>query len=465
MHTESALSARWLEKPARHDALHAAKVERIARQLRLRTSTQPVSLKKKTPPHQVPKRHDRRRSDEKIDLSDLDQILEIDPVAMTCTAEPAVTFDEVVRATMRHGLVPIVVPEHKTITLGGSVAGCSIESMSFQYGGFHDTCLEYELITAKGEVLSCSPDRHALIFQMIHGSFGTLGILSKLKFRLVRAAPHVHVKYETYTTLDAFQQAIWRHFTAQDVDYMDGQIFSPTKHVLCLGRFVEKAPYVSRYDWLKAYCESIPKRSEDFLTTYDYLFRYDRGVTHVTPKSLVGRALFGKLVHSDSMLRAADRFHRFLPAKNPSVIVDVFVPFSRTAEFMDWYHREVHYYPVWCVPYRRMRDYEWLSPRWWAGVNDPLFLDLAVYGLKQQPGRNFYKEFEGELLQVNGTKTLISYNYYDEQTFWSLWNKATYQAVKQLTDPDNIFRDLYTKTCRAALGLQEQSPSGGATVH
>ena len=465
MHTELSPSVSGSPKANQQNARHAAKVERIAQQLRHRKSTRPASFKKKTPPHQVPKRFDQRRLDDKIDLSDLDQIIEIDVVAMTCTAEPAVTFDEVVRATLRHGLVPIIVPEHKTISLGGSVAGCSIESMSFRHGGFHDTCLEYEIITAKGDVLRCSPDENPLIFQMIHGSFGTLGVLSQLKFKLVRAAPYVHVKYETYETLEAFQQAILRHFTAQDADYLDGQIFSPTKHVLCVGRFVEKAPYVSRYDWLKAYCESIPRLSEDYLTVYDYLFRYDRGVTHVKPQSLVGRALFGKLIHSDSVLRAADRFHRFLPAKNPPVIVDVFVPFSRTAQFMDWYHREIHYYPVWCVPYRRMRDYEWLSPRWWAGVQDPLFLDLAVYGLKQEPGRNIYKEFEDELLQVNGTKTLISYNYYDEQTFWSIWNKDTYQAVKQFTDPDNIFRDLYTKTCRAALGLEDPAPKPEGSVH
>ncbi|MBM7118060.1 FAD-binding oxidoreductase [Archangium primigenium] len=441
----------------RHEERHKAKVDRIARQLRQRTSTRPASFKKKTPPHQVPKHGDLRRGDDKIDLSDLDEILEIDPVTLTCTVEPAVTFDEVVQATLRHGLVPIIVPEHKTISLGGSVAGCSIESMSFKSGGFHDTCLEYEIITAKGDVLRCSPGENPLVFQMIHGSFGTLGVLSKLRFRLVRAAPYVHMTYETYDTLEAFQQAIFRHSTAQDVDYMDGQIFSATKHVLCLGRFTEEAPYTSRYDWLKAYCESIPVRQEDYLSTYDYLFRYDRGVTHVSPSSLVGRALFGKLVHSDSMLRAAHRFHRFLPKQNPSVIVDVFIPFSRTAEFMDWYHQEVRHYPVWCVPYKRVHDYEWLTPQWWSGVQDPLFLDLAVYGLQQPPGRNFYKEFEDELLRVNGTKTLISYNYYDEQTFWSLWNRDTYQAVKRLTDPDNVFRDLYTKTCRAALGLEGDS--------
>ena len=105
--------------------------------------------------------------------------------------------------------MPIVVPELKTITIGGAVSGCSIESMSFEYGGFHDTCLEYEVITATGEVLVCTPDNeHRLVFQMMHGSFGTLGILSKLTFKLVPAKPFVHVVYETHATLAEYQAAI-----------------------------------------------------------------------------------------------------------------------------------------------------------------------------------------------------------------------------------------------------------------
>jgi FAD/FMN-containing dehydrogenase len=454
MLTEPSAGLPTLGYTSRGDALHDAKVDAIVRQLRQRKGLGPASFKKRSPPHQVPKRFDSRRADEKVDLGDLDRILDIDPVGMTCTAEPAVTFDEVVKATLPHGLVPIIVPEHKTITLGGAVAGCSIESMSFRHGGFHDTCLEYEVITAKGDVLRCSPQEDPLLFQMMHGSFGTLGILSRLKFRLVRAAPYVHVTYETHATLEAFQQGIWRRFHAQDVDYLDGQIFSPTKHVLCVGRFVDTVPYTNRYEWLTAYCETIPRRSEDYLSTYDYLFRYNRGVTHARPQNKLVRALFGRWIHSDSVLRAANRFHKqLLPAKDPPVIVDVFVPFSRTAEFMDWYHREQHYYPVWCVPFRRTRDYEWLTPEWWSGIHDPLFLDLAVYGLPQPPGQNLYKAFEDELQRVNGTKTLISYNYYDEATFWSIWNPETYRAVKQRTDPDNLFRDLYVKTCRAARGL------------
>ncbi|RKH54209.1 FAD-binding oxidoreductase [Corallococcus sp. AB050B] len=453
MLTESVTGGPRVEVSSQAQALHEAKVEAIARQLRQRKGKGPASFKKKSPPHSVPKRFDARRRDEKVDLSDLDQILDIDTVGMTCTAEPAVTFDEVVRATLPLGLIPYIVPEHKTITLGGAIAGCSIESMSFRQGGFHDTCLEYEVITAKGEVLRCTPREDPLLFEMMHGSFGTLGILSKLRFKLVRCAPFVRVTNETHASLESFQQAIWHHFQDTGADYLDGQIFSPTKHVLCVGHFVDRAPYVHRYDWLTAYCESIPRRGEDYLPTYDYLFRYNRGVTHVKPKNLLARALFGKLIHSDSVLRTANRFTQLLPKKDPPVIVDVFVPFSRTAGFMDWYHREMKHYPVWCVPFRRTRDYEWLTPRWWSGMKDPLFLDLAVYGMPQPPGRNVYKELEDELQRVNGTKTLISYNYYDKETFWSIWNRDTYQAVKQRTDPDNLFRDLYVKTCKAALGL------------
>jgi hypothetical protein len=90
----------------------------------------------------------------------------------------------------------------KTITIGVAVAGCSLESMSYRYGGFHDTCLEYEVITAKGDVLTCTPENeHALIFQMMHGSFGTVGILSRLVFRLVPAKPFVHLRHETHASI------------------------------------------------------------------------------------------------------------------------------------------------------------------------------------------------------------------------------------------------------------------------
>lgn len=434
---------------------HDVKIARVVRQLRAHTSGRPVSLLKKSVSHQVPKRDDRRYTDDKIDLRDLDEILEIDPHARTCTAEPGVTFTELVRRTLPYGLVPIVVPELRTITVGGAVSGCSLESMSFRYGGFHDTCLEYEVVTAKGDVLKCTPENENwLVFQMMHGSFGTLGVLSKLKFRLVPAKPYVRMTYDHFRSLSQYKAAIHRHFVAKDVDFMDGIIHSPTHYVLSLGRFVDEVPYTNRYDWMKVYFRSTEERREDYLRTPDYFFRYDNGVTNVHPKSTLGRLLFGKFMHSNELLRLASTLRYLLPADKPEVTVDLFIPFSKVDDFMGWYEKALGHYPLWCVPYRRVRDYEWIADGYFRGLKDELFLDIAIYGMKQQGGRNHYKELEAELLEVQGLKTLISYNYYDEDVFWRIWNKPNYDAVKRVVDPDNVFRDLYVKTCRISRGLE-----------
>ena len=100
---------------------HSAKVARIVQQLRAHPPGKPLSLKKKAVAHQVPKANDLRRKDAKIDLGDLTEILEVDPVNRICVAESGVTFCDLVAATLPHGLIPLVVPELKTITIGGAV--------------------------------------------------------------------------------------------------------------------------------------------------------------------------------------------------------------------------------------------------------------------------------------------------------------------------------------------------------
>jgi FAD/FMN-containing dehydrogenase len=433
---------------------HDEKVARIVAQLEAHHGVRPLSLRKKTVSHQVPKAHDLRHHDEKIDVSDLTEILSIDPVNRICVAESGVTFQDLVHATLQHGLVPIVVPELATITIGGAVSGCSIESMSFARGGFHDTCLEYEVITATGEVLTCTPhNEHRLVFEMMHGSFGTLGILSKLVFELVPAKPFVHVTYERYRTLAEYQAAIRRRFEARDVDFMDGIIHSPRSFVLSLGRFVDAAPYTNRYDWMKVYYRSTAKRGEDYLRTIDYLFRYDRGVTNVRPKSVIGRALLGKLMTSTRWLELADKLHWLLKSSRPTITVDLFVPFSKAPAFMDWYQRKIGFFPIWVVPYRRVRDYPWLADSFWSSLGDSLFLDLAIYGMRQHGRRNIHREIERELCELGGIKTLISHNYYTRDEFWSIYNKRNYDSAKQITDPDNQFRDLYEKMCLATMGV------------
>jgi len=429
--------------------LHQEKVNRIARQLQERTSTTPLTLKKKAVSHQVPRPHDKKYTDEKLDISDLDQIIAIDLEQRICIAEPGVTFAEVVKATLPQGLIPLVVPELKTITVGGAVAGCSIESMSFKVGGFHDSCLKYEVVTATGDILVCSPDNeNQLLFQMLHGTFGTLGIITKLTFKLITAQPYVRVTYERYSTLDEYKAAIWRHYALQDIDFMDGIIHSTDLYVLSAGQFVDQAPYTNRYDWTKIYYLSTSKRNEDYLRTPDYLFRYNKGVTNVHPRSFLGRLLLGRFTNANRALRFAKTFRKVIPATVLPITVDTFIPFAKIESFMDWYRQEINHFPLWCVPYRIPHLYEWISDELAEQFQDELVLDIAIYGMHRDHAEQCYRTIEKELIELGTIKTLISTNLYTEEEFWKLWNKKNYDRVKQQTDPDNIFRGLFEKMCR-----------------
>lgn len=434
---------------------HDEKVARIAAALQAHPAGVPLSLKKRAVSHEVPKPGDLRRFDAKIDISDLNDILSIDPVTRTCTAEPGVTFARAVRETLKHGLVPVIVPEFEGITLGGAVAGCSIESMSYKYGGFHDTCLECEVLTARGEILVCTPENeNSLIFQMVHGTFGTVGIIVRITFRLTPAKRYVRVTYKKYGSLSDYKTAIWERFERRDIDFMDGIIHSPTEYALSLGTFADNAPYVNRYRRLKVYYTTTNTRSEDYLTTEDYFFRYDQGVTNVGPKSPLVRFLVGWLLQSSPRLWIAEKLKPWLkPGKIP-IIVDLFIPFRKADEFFAWYNREIGYYPLWCVPYRHMRDYEWIANNFMKKLRDPLYLDLAIYGMPKSKEKNYHRLIETALHNIGGIKTLISENFYDEDEFWSIWNRDNFEAAKEVTDPENLLRDLYVKTCRVMQGRE-----------
>ena len=433
---------------------HDEKVQRIINDVTVRAQARGghgdfISLGKAAVSHFVPNPHDPRHADTKLDLRDLNEVLELDIAGRTCTAEPGLTFSALVRATLPHGLAPMLVPELETITIGGAVAGCAIESMSHKHGGFHDSCPELEVVTATGEVLRCSADQNRDVFQMIHGSYGTLGIITKLKFKLIPAKPYVRMEYRRFETLAAFEEQLFEQCGAPDVDFVDAIVHSNEQFVLCLGRFADAAPATSSYTGLEIFYRSTLARTEDFLTTYDYFFRYDtdchwatRALPGMTTK--LGRLLFGKLLlGSTRLLNWSRRLRPILRhQKHLPVVIDLLIPKRRFAEFYRWYEEVIGYYPLWIVPYRVPAPYPWVAPK----HRSDLYVDVAIYGLaNDQPHVNYSKLLEERTYSLGGVKTLISENHYDERTFWKIYDRAAYEAVKRRTDPQNLFRDVYRK--------------------
>ena len=73
-------------------------------------------------------------------------------MARTAEVQGMCTYEDLVDATLPHGLVPLVVPQLRTITLGGAVTGLGIESTSFRNGLPHESVLEMDVLTGAGEL-------------------------------------------------------------------------------------------------------------------------------------------------------------------------------------------------------------------------------------------------------------------------------------------------------------------------
>src|SRR5665647_935622 len=126
---------------------------------------------------------DRREgSKRRLDLSGFCHVLDIDTAGGWVDVEGLTTYEELVAQTLPHGVMPAVVPQLKTITVGGAAAGVGIEATSFHCCLVHDTLLELDVLLPDGEIVHCTPDNeHRDLFYGFPNSYGTLGYALRLR--------------------------------------------------------------------------------------------------------------------------------------------------------------------------------------------------------------------------------------------------------------------------------------------
>jgi FAD/FMN-containing dehydrogenase len=290
---------------------------------------------------------------------------------------------------------------------------------------------------------------------MVHGSYGTLAILTRIVFELVPAKPYVKMDYRKHRDFASFQADMRACMKDEGVDFIDGIIHAPDELVLCVGRFADQAPKVSSYRGTEIYYKSTRTLPEDWLTTFDYCFRYDtechwlsRTVPLLEWKAI--RWAFGRwFLGSTNLIKWTKRLDPVLGRVNqrPDVVVDIFVPGNRFEEFWRWYEKDYAYWPLWIVPYKvGTPPYPWISPGHAAKITDEMFIDCAVYGKRNnQPDVDWSQVLEEKTYELGGIKTLISRNHYTKERFWEIYDQKRWQAAKDVLDPTGTFKDLYEK--------------------
>ena len=397
----------------------------------------------------------------RIDLARFSSVLAVDPESGTVEAEGMTTFADLADATLARGTVPQVVPQLKSITLGGALAGVGIEASSFRYGLVHDTVTEFDVLTGDGRVLTCTPDNeHRDLFHGFPNSYGTLGYALRVKARTAPAGRYVAVEHHRHAEPSAYFAAIAQALADPTLDFVDGVVFARGEMVLTLARFVDTAPYTRDYTYERIYYRSLRERDRDFLTTRDYLWRWDTdwfwcsrnvGAQQPIVRRLLGRnrlnsITYQKLMRWSTRWRIAATVDRLRGLHAETVIQDVDIPLARAAEFLAFLHDTVGILPIWICPIRAARGPAF--PLYPLAPDTPHvnfgFWDTVRTRDARPPGA-LNRRIEQEVRARGGIKSLYSDSYFTEKEFWDIYDRGAYDALKRRYDPAGALGDLYAK--------------------
>ncbi|QTO38578.1 FAD-binding oxidoreductase [Tessaracoccus sp. MC1865] len=405
-----------------------------------------------------------------LDVSGLTGVLAVDPVTRTAEVQGMCTYETLVDATLAHGLMPLVVPQLRTITIGGAVSGLGIESTSFRNGMPHESVLEMDVFTGAGEVVTTRPGD--ALFDAVPNSYGSLGYVTRLLIELERAPAFVALRHLRFSDTGSLAATIadicaTRSHDGAAVDGLDGVAFAPGEYYLTLATWTD-APSgpVSDYTGQQIYYRSIRSLSTDQLTGHDYLWRWDTdwfwcsrafGVQHPLVRRLWPRRwrrsdVYHRLVGLDRRTRLSERLDAL--ARRPRqerVIQDVEVPVERVGEFLTWFDDAVGMRPVWLCPLR-LRATGGPGARPWPTYplrGGTTYVNVGFWGAvpvgPDAPLAPRNRAIEEKVQALGGHKSLYSEAFYDRDTFERLYGGANLAAVKARYDPDNRLTSLYEK--------------------
>jgi FAD/FMN-containing dehydrogenase len=403
-----------------------------------------------------------------LDVGGLGAVIEVlpdSPDGPVAEVQGMCTYERLVDATLPHGLVPYVVPQLRTITLGGAVTGLGIESTSFRNGLPHESVLEMDVFTGSGEVVTTRPGDD--LFDAFPNSYGSLGYATRLRIRLERIPGNValrHLRFDDPAMLVKTVEQIvaTREHEGHRVDGLDGVAFAPDELYLTLARWTEEGGVTSDYAGQEIYYRSIQQRETDLLTMYDYLWRWDTDwfwcsgafgaqdprIRRIWPRRWRRSDVYMKLLHLDRRFGIADRLDR--RAGRPlreRVVQDIAVPLERLPDFLTWFDDEIGMRPVWLCPL--VAEKSW--PLYPLEPGKP-YVNVGFWGTVHvgpeavDAPRN--RAIEAKVHELDGHKSLYSEAFYDEETFAALYNTDHLAVVRERYDPDGRLTNLYDKAVK-----------------
>ncbi len=410
-----------------------------------------------------------------LDVTGLAGVISLDVHAdgsATADVQGMCTYEDLVDVTLAHGFVPLVVPQLRSITLGGAVTGLGIESTSFRNGLPHESVLEMDVLTGDGSVVTTTPGED--LFDAFPNSYGSLGYAIRIRIRLEKAPAYVDLRHLRFDDLDALAKTIeviveQGEHDGVRVDGLDGVVFEPGEAYLTLATWRDESglearklaprPPVSDYTGMDLYFRSLQQRETDTLTMHDYLWRWDTDwfwcsgafglqnprIRRLWPRRWRRSDVYSRIIGLENRFGVAARIDRWRgKPERERVIQDIEVPIHNCAPFLDWFLATVPIEPIWLCPLRVRDDDGWplypIRPHE-TYVNIGFWSTVPIGASEGEANRMI----ERKVSDLDGHKSLYSDAFYSREEFDELYGGANYRAMKEQYDPDSRLLDLYAK--------------------
>ena len=397
----------------------------------------------------------------KLSVRDFNHVIEVDQEKQIVATEGMITYGDLVDATLEKNCMPTVVPQLKSITIGGAIAGVGIESTSFRFGLPHETVLEADVLLADGSVITCNPDNeHSDLFFGLPNSYGTLGYILGLVVRTIPVKEFVQLEHHHFPEATRFFNTI-EELRNSEFDFLDGSVFGPGECYLTTGKFVDSAPYTNDYTYLNIYYKSIQARQLDYLTAKDYIWRWDTDwfwcsknlyvqnglMRRIVGKKRLNSTSYTKVMRWNSKRGFTRRLNQLTRHGTESVIQDIDIPIENAPEFLEFLIREVNVLPIWICPIGTSE----LSSKFplFPLRTDTMYINFGFWDSVRYKGKReegfLLRKIEQKTVELGGIKSLYSDTYFEEDEFWKQYNREQYNNLKQRYDPKGVFLNIYDK--------------------
>ncbi|KAE7998540.1 hypothetical protein FH972_003077 [Carpinus fangiana] len=113
---------------------------------------------------------------------------------------------DVLHATLEHGLSPVSWTDYLYLTVGGTLSNAGISGQTFRFGPQISNVYELDVITGKGDIVTCSTKENSELYYAVLGGLGQFGIITRARIALKPAPTRVKWLRMLYNDFSAFSR-------------------------------------------------------------------------------------------------------------------------------------------------------------------------------------------------------------------------------------------------------------------